>query len=190
MPRIGLYFRSVENYLTLFVILIVAGTSILLVYWTHQSLKNAWQTIIDNDLKLKNLELKKEAFAQTLSVRLQAYERLVLLLERSKVTHLLNRLSEAGMPASVLYHALVTSLRAELEHNLSQQVYVGSNSWSALMEAHQSMLNLVNACYQACPEGASHLDLARLLFENESTTESLNKKAIELLKKEALPYIG
>lgn len=179
-----------ETYLTIVLLLVVVAIAVLTSYWTNKTLRESWDSIIQKDLAIKRLGLKSETITQTLPIRLQAYERLVLLLERSKPGHLLNRLSESGMPASVLHHAIVTSLRAELEHNLSQQIYVGPQAWEALMESHQGMLNLANACFQNCNENSSGIDLARLIFQNEAQTEVLNQKAIRLLKAEALQLIN
>ncbi len=179
-----------DKYLTLVIVLIIAITAIVSVYWTHQTLKQSWQSIQDKDLQIKRIEQFSSNRNQSFPIRLQAYERLVLLLERSKAGPLLNRLSEPGIPASVLHHAMVTALRAELEHNLSQQIYVGAQSWKALAEAQNATINLVNSCYRSCKEEASGLDLARLIFENEPSVEQLNQHAIALLKAEALSMMG
>ena len=68
-----------------------------------------------------------------------------------------------------------------MEHNLSQQIYVGPQAWTAVVNAHQSMLNLTNACFQNCNESSTGLDLARLIFQNETQTEALNQQAISIL---------
>lgn len=179
-----------ETYFSIVLILAVVAISLFASFWTNKTLRESWESIIDKDLAKKRLEIKSTTVVQTLPIRLQAYERLVLLLERSKTGHLLNRLSESGMPAAVLHHSLVTTLRAEMEHNLSQQIYVGPQAWAAVVNAHQSMLNLTNACFQNCNESSTGIDLARLIFQNETQTEALNQQAISILKAEALQLIS
>lgn len=168
----------------------ISAIAALAIYWTHRNQKESWESMIQKDLTIKQLGIKNKTITQTLPIRLQAYERLVLLLERSKSSHLLQRLSESGMPAGVLHHSLITSLRAELEHNLSQQIYVGPKAWEALVQSHESLVNLINACYQTCNESSSGLDLARQIFQQGEQAEKLNQHAINLLKSEALQLMS
>src|SRR3546814_19113066 len=57
---------------------------------------------------------------QTLPLQLQAYERLVLLVERITPSSLLLRNHRTGISATELNAQLIAAIRAELEHNIPQ----------------------------------------------------------------------
>ncbi|MFI5135644.1 MAG: hypothetical protein ACHQD9_07305, partial [Chitinophagales bacterium] len=72
----------------------------------------------------KELEVRAAHYKDALPIRLGAYERLTLLLERITPTNLLQRVNKPGMTSLDLQKALISNIRMEFEHNLSQQIYV------------------------------------------------------------------
>jgi len=58
----------------------------------------------------------------TLPLKLQAYERLILLCERIDIPDLLLRLKVPGTSAQELRSALLLAVQQEFEHNLTQQL--------------------------------------------------------------------
>lgn len=119
-------------------------------------------------------------------VRLQAYERMVLLLERMMPSQLIMRNVLPGTTASELQNSLVSNIRQEFDHNLSQQLYISSNAWSLIKNARESVISEINSAAEKLEQGATTTDLAQLLFQAEMMNEnsSLNK-ALEFLKTEA-----
>src|ERR1700722_5013050 len=76
----------------------------------------------DNEERRRFYELKANNQKISLPIRLQAYERMALLLERLSVNNLIVRVKKTGMSAADLQAALINEIRAEYDHNLSQQI--------------------------------------------------------------------
>ncbi|HYH55896.1 MAG TPA: hypothetical protein VD772_04750, partial [Anseongella sp.] len=86
---------------------------------------------------------------QTLPLRLQAYERLVLLVERITPSSLLVRKHQPGISAKELNAALIAEVRAEFEHNLAQQLYVSERSWQMVRSLKDETIAMVNGIAQS-----------------------------------------
>jgi hypothetical protein len=120
-----------------------------------------------------------------LPVRLQAYERLALLLERISPESLVMRVNQPGMTARQLQNELIASIRAEFEHNLSQQVYISNEGWELIRAARSNVINLVNAAADQVKEDASALTLSQKIFEQVVQLKSPpTQEALEFLKAE------
>ncbi|HMW75898.1 MAG TPA: hypothetical protein PKD40_09585, partial [Saprospiraceae bacterium] len=70
------------------------------------------------------MELKQNANAVTLPLKLQAYERLSLFCERISIPSLILRLNQPGMNTQALRYAMLISIQKEFEHNITQQMYI------------------------------------------------------------------
>ncbi len=97
------------------------------------------------------LEQKKETSKlflqnnkQIVPLKMQAYERIVLLLERISPENLSLRLYTQGMNCAQLQSLMLKSIRKEYEHNLSQQVYVNTMTWEAVKNAKESLIQIIN----------------------------------------------
>ncbi len=80
----------------------------------------------------------------TLPLRLQAYERLILYLERISPDSLVMRMSRSNLSVAQFQNELVTSVRTEFEHNLAQQTYISSQSWEKVKSARNSIIKLIS----------------------------------------------
>src|SRR5580698_8750858 len=81
---------------------------------------------LERDEKIQLLEFRKTLSNQTLPLRLQAYERLVLFIERVNPANMLIRLNATAFGAHELYTLILEEVRAEYQHNVTQQIYVSS----------------------------------------------------------------
>lgn len=142
---------------------------------------------VENEQKKSLLELKKIQESEILKVvnpiRLQAYERLALFLERISPNSLILRCYQPGMDIKLLQGVMTKNVRDEFEHNLSQQVYVSTEAWSLIKEAKEEMINLINSAAVSLPEGADPLSLAGAVFQNSAKQNPLDT-ALEFLKQE------
>ena len=84
---------------------------------------------LDRSENIQLIELKKTISNQTLPLRLQAYERVVLFIERVNPANLLIRLNSTAYPAAELHSLIVTEIRNEYQHNVTQQLYVSNRAW-------------------------------------------------------------
>jgi len=88
--------------------------------------------------------LKVEASKISLPVRLQAYERLALLMERIAPAPLVLRITRPGINLFQLQQEMIQSIHEEFEHNLSQQIYVSNDCWSMVRNAVEQTIQQVN----------------------------------------------
>ena len=131
-------------------------------------------------------ELKKET-AKTLNpVRLTAYERLALLLERINPDSLVIRVQTPGMSAKMMHMALITTIREEFDHNVTQQIYVSGNVWLMVRGAKENLLQFINTVASKMPEDAPGVELGKLIIEKYNDVEGATpiEAALEGLKQE------
>ncbi|MDB5131854.1 MAG: hypothetical protein JWR02_1603 [Mucilaginibacter sp.] len=126
---------------------------------------------LDKSEKLQILELKKLISGQTLPLRLQAYERLVLFIERVNPANMLVRLNATAYSAHDLYSLVVEEVRNEYQHNITQQIYVNGRSWAVVKHIKDDTLNIINNAVKSLPESATGLDLSKTVLAYMSRLE-------------------
>ena len=118
-------------------------------------------------------------------IRLQAYERIVLLLERITPSNLLSRLGNAEYTAEEFQQILVHEIRNEFNHNLSQQVYMSDSAWTYVSTAVEQTISLINSSANGLGNEAKGIELARVVLENGAGEEmDTPKQAIKFIKEE------
>ena len=122
------------------------------------------RTYLENAQKQTLLNMKQESQKELMPIQLQAYERLVLYLERISVNNLVMRVSQQGMTARDLQNAMIKAIREELDHNLSQQLYVSDKCWELVVNAREEMLKAINQTASSLSEEAGATDMAAALF--------------------------
>lgn len=122
----------------------------------------------------------------TLPLCLQAYERLVVFLERSRPEFLIQRLYQPQLNVQETGRLLTRTIRSEYEHNVSQQIYVSDAAWDAIESAKEQLIHLIHAVASSLPpeedgsmlrkkllnlsskEGGAPIALALKILNNES----------------------
>ncbi|PJJ59029.1 DUF7935 family protein [Hymenobacter chitinivorans] len=146
------------------------------------------QNYLEKEQQRRLIELRLENSKTTLPLRLQAYERVTLLLERITPNNLLVRLSSAGQTASEYHRLLMTEIRAEYEHNLSQQLYMSPETWEQVKQSKENILTMINKAYHALPtpQQARGTELAKRVLETLITDEiDPTTQALLAVKREA-----
>ncbi|MEG1555127.1 MAG: hypothetical protein RR356_00165 [Bacteroidales bacterium] len=138
---------------------------------------------LENDQKKRLLELKHNAKSVITPLRLQAYERMAMFLERMEPNQLILRVGNAEFDALQLRTLLLTSIRTEFEHNLSQQIYISSEAWNQVCIAKEEMVQIINLSAGKLEVDASGLDLITAILE-QTANKSPVSKAMEILKEE------
>ena len=87
--------------------------------------------------------LHKDMQVNTLPIRLQAYERLALFLERITPTKLLVRIAPTSTNKEDYESLLIQSIDQEFQHNLSQQIYVSDECWNITKAAKNATIQLI-----------------------------------------------
>lgn len=173
---------------TLATAIIVLATALFSVAVTGFIFYKVVKTYFDNQQKAQMLQMKidehKESLKVVTPIRLQAYERMALYLERISPNSLILRTFRPGMDIKALQTAMTKSVRDEWEHNLSQQVYLTTESWNRIREAKEEMINLINASAVKLAADADPTSLAGAIFESVAKSKIPTDEAIEFMKNE------
>ncbi|PWG78136.1 DUF7935 family protein [Pararcticibacter amylolyticus] len=159
--------------------LTVAGSLVfLIVYLTIKPL-------IERSQGLKLVELKKEEMKTTLPLRLQAYERIVLFVERINPANLILRTHSQGIGVYEYQNILVNEIRNEFQHNIAQQIYLSSASWSVVKRVKEETITLINNVARNLPEDATGLDLSKTMLTHlASLDQNPYDTALEIIKQD------
>ncbi|MEZ0539815.1 DUF7935 family protein [Fibrella arboris] len=110
-------------------------------------------------------EVKQRYSDNVIPIRLQAYERMVLFLERISPNNMLLRLGGSADSALELQQLLLRDIRDEYNHNLSQQVYMSQNAWDQVQNAMNDVSTLINQASGDIRADAPAIDLSKRIFE-------------------------
>ena len=128
----------------------------------------AWillRNLMKNDQDKRRQEIVLQNSRTVTPIKLQAYERIVLFLERISLESLLVRVSTSGMTAAQLHSALLTTIRSEFEHNLSQQIYMSPQAWEVVRNARSNMIKIINSEFEKKPLPATSMEFSQRLLE-------------------------
>jgi hypothetical protein len=125
----------------------------------------------DTYYHLKELEYKTIVAKDILPLKLQAYERMTLFVERINPANLLVRLHVSGMDAREMQNLILTEIRAEYQHNISQQLYISNDAWNIIKRVKEDTINLVNQSISNLHPEASAVDLSKVIFNRLSEVE-------------------
>ncbi len=145
-----------------------------------------------NEEKKRQWELKRESQKTISPIRLRAYERLTLLLERTKPEHMILELQKAEPEAlstwtvGQVQQYLLQTIRAEFDHNQSQQVYVSDEVWDLIINARDQTAAFIIGITTQIPKDANAQTYVTTMLTAYSTNGiTPTDKALEELKNEA-----
>lgn len=87
--------------------------------------------------------LRQENQKTALPLRLQAYERMALFLERISLGKLLVRVKPAGNNTEDYENQLIQTIDMEFEHNLAQQIYLSGECWNVIKTAKNATIGMI-----------------------------------------------
>ncbi|TSJ45548.1 hypothetical protein [Fluviicola chungangensis] len=143
----------------------------------------------DREVRAVQIELKKERQKHFLPMRVEAYQRAALLMERIHPGSLVMRLHNPGLPARKLQTDLLQAIREEYDHNVSQQMFVSPQAWDMVRNSKEETIKIINLAGNQMDATALSTDLAGKIFEivaevgklpTEITVEYLRKELQEL----------
>ncbi len=88
-------------------------------------------------------------------MKLQAYERLILLADRIALPNLISRSNQPGLSAREMQNLLVQTIRQEFDHNITQQIYVSPEAWDAIRNLKEQNMLIINQVASFLPESAT-----------------------------------
>ncbi len=134
---------------------------------------------LNAQINLESMKLNKDIRSETLPLKLQAYERLSLFIERISILPLANRLITPEMTVGSIRSAMMIAIEQEYHHNVSQQIYISEPLWKIIQLAKNENLNMIASAGSTLPAG----EPANKLIQQLALTErELNINPIEQAK--------
>ncbi|RTZ03294.1 hypothetical protein EKM02_00170 [Flavobacterium sp. RSP49] len=87
--------------------------------------------------------LQKDAQKDLLPLRLQAYERMALFMERINPSKLLVRITPLSEDKNEYHNFVIAQIEQEYEHNLTQQIYISDECWSIIVTAKNATIQMI-----------------------------------------------
>jgi len=137
--------------------------------------------VMEAKAKIAALENGKKNQSVTLPLRLQAYERMALFLERIDPNQLVLRIHAAGLTVSQEQNLLLMTIRSEFEHNLSQQIYISDAVWEKIIDAKTDIESIINTVAGDYDKDADSREFAETLL-SVAAEKPVVEMAIHILK--------
>lgn len=148
----------------------------------------SFQTFSNSEEKRRKFQLLRENQKQALPLRLQAYERLALFLERINPSKLVIRVAPFGTDKMDYQNLLIQHIEQEYEHNLTQQIYITDECWTMLLTAKNTIIQ--NIRKTALDTSVADADkLREKILSNLFETESASSVALSYLKNEVKEFL-
>ena len=112
---------------------IITGTIAYLFFLLHTN----------SEEKKLNLRVLNENRKSSLPIKLQAYERMSLYLERINPSKLLTRITSVNNDKEAYVVSLINTIEQEFEHNLTQQIYISEKCWSIIITSKNATIQLI-----------------------------------------------
>ncbi len=167
------------------IILIPSAAVFLTAYFMLNSVLASFKRFVETEEKKKLIDLKSKNSEKTMPLRLQAYERLTLFLERIAFENLIPRVPGREFSTYEYQNLLIQTIRQEFEHNLSQQLYVSNEAWEWIKNAKEDTISVINSSAAMVKQDAPARDLSSMIFENSlKVNRSARQQALDVIKKE------
>jgi hypothetical protein len=138
---------------------------------------------MQNEDRRRRYLLHKDAQKEALPLRLQAYERLSLFLERITPAKLLIRVSPTSTNKEDYERLLILSIEQEFDHNLSQQIYMSDQCWNIIIAAKNTTIQLIRKAGLS-EKVASADKLREVILTEMMESEAPSNAALAFIKKE------
>lgn len=132
-------------------------------------------------LSLKKKELQLLSAKSNNEIKLQAYERMTLFLERLKPSNLVMKFDRTLQAHEFLY-LMEKSINDEFEYNASQQLYIEKNSWENILSSKNNVIQLARTTYEKLSNDASLEDFKTVLLMNYLNSEDYITDSISELR--------
>jgi hypothetical protein len=129
----------------------------------------------------KKLNIMADKKKESLPIKLQAYERMLLFCERINPVNMLVRIKPTSDDANDYLQLLIATIDQEFEHNLVQQLYISKETWLSITAAKRAIINKIK---QVAEVSNSANDLRENVLIDYSKTISPTETAVDFIKSE------
>jgi hypothetical protein len=130
------------------------------------------RSFVTSQNQRQQMDLFKNVQDTTLRLRLTAYERMVMFVERISPRQLVSRVYDPSMTVQDLQVAMTMTIRGEFEHNLSQQIYVSKQVWDTVKGVKEQEINMVNQLAKTLDPAAHAKELHGRIMDMIMKTEN------------------
>ena len=145
-----------------------------------------FQKYFKNEEGRREYEIKIANASLTTPQKIQAYERIVIFLERINPNNLVIRVNKHGISSRQLHQDLIQTIKSEYEHNISQQIFVSHNTWELVKTSKEEIIKLINISATKVPTDAPSNELAMMILNIVANVDKKmpNEIALEYAQKE------
>ncbi len=167
---------TTNEYIISIAFAVILATILAYVFWIQRK-----------QAKQSKTTAKPEASGSATPMKLQAYERLILLADRIALPNLISRTNQPGLSVHEMQNLLIQTIRQEFDHNITQQIYVSPEAWEAIRNLKEQNMLIINQVASFLPESATGQDLNKSLLEMVMQTPkaSLHHVVSDVLSYEA-----
>ena len=108
---------------------------------------------------------KNDAGLNTAQLQLQAYERLILLVDRIALPNVISRTNQQGLGLKDMQFLLTNAIKQEYEHNVTQQIYVTPEAWEAVRNLKEQNIHIINQVASFLPPESTGTELNKHLLD-------------------------
>lgn len=167
------------EYITYIIVALIPASAIALVVYIFLKKNN------EREFTNANLQLRRERQKFFLEPRADAYQRVVLLMERISLNNLIMRLHNSNKNAIIFQTELLNNIRNEYDHNVAQQIFISVPLWDLINKSKEETIKIINVAARQMDKDATALDLSGKIFEIIGELDELPTEiALKALKKE------
>ena len=139
--------------------------------------------------KSSNHTIDKKVSSAEIEIRLRAFERITLLLERIKPLNIINRLELHSVNNDQLKVILIKNISIEYDYNVSQQIYVSNELWSLVELIKDRLINSVANISDNLKPDAKTTHFIEQMLKDQRKNNLLIQKAQKILNLEVKSLI-
>ena len=140
-------------------------------------------TYVKNENKKIKFLLHDKNSNSALPIRLQAYERMTLFLERINLSKLLVRVSPLSEETNLYESLLIDHIEQEFEHNLAQQIYMSEECWTVITTSKNATIQLIRKSAMN-KQATNAYKLREMILNDLLEKQSPSHTALNYLKEE------
>jgi hypothetical protein len=141
-----------------------------------------------SEVRKMKIILLKENQKHSLPIKLQAYERMTLFLERMNPSKLLLRVTSINNDKDAYIQSLINTIEQEFEHNLSQQIYISNKCWNVIIASKNATIQIIkNTAIDVSITNAQ--ELREAILKRMLETSAPSSTALSFIKNEVKNFI-
>ena len=142
-----------------------AAIVLVAMYLTVKAFVNKDFELAQRDFEKRLVDIKIENTKISLPLKIQAFERMCLFLERISLNNLVLRVNDPSFNAWEFQQKMIMDIRDEYNHNLTQQIYMSDDAWLMIKRTQEEIISLINNAGELVDREAKGIELAKKIFE-------------------------